>query len=167
MDCSAPRKALRDRQPHALHTGRKSLSQQLDCSAGRTPVGAAGNHLENTNLSPKRLSKTWAVMAYAKTCLPCRSCRGKWCTPASPTFQPHGSSVRSRSIRRALCQHTSLLQQPLPPLAPAGFSMRNPDVVCTTLAATRCCLTAQEALPGHLPAAGCGEALCTADKTLG
>ncbi|XP_064014220.1 pro-interleukin-16 isoform X2 [Pogoniulus pusillus] len=38
MDCSAPRKAIRDRQPHALHTGHKSLSQQLDCSAGRTPA---------------------------------------------------------------------------------------------------------------------------------
>ncbi|XP_068266609.1 pro-interleukin-16 isoform X2 [Nyctibius grandis] len=38
MDCTAPRKAVpfRDRQPHALHTGRKSLSQQLDCSGGRT-----------------------------------------------------------------------------------------------------------------------------------
>ncbi|NXN19210.1 IL16 protein, partial [Indicator maculatus] len=38
MDCSAPRKAPRDRQPHALHTSRKSLSQQLDCSAGRAPA---------------------------------------------------------------------------------------------------------------------------------
>ncbi|XP_074736208.1 pro-interleukin-16 [Strix uralensis] len=38
MDCTTPRKAVpfRDRQPHALHTGRKSLSQQLDCSGGRT-----------------------------------------------------------------------------------------------------------------------------------
>ncbi|NXP75748.1 IL16 protein, partial [Ramphastos sulfuratus] len=38
IDCSAPRKALQDRQPHALHTGCKSLSQQLDCSAGRAPA---------------------------------------------------------------------------------------------------------------------------------
>ncbi|KFZ50063.1 Pro-interleukin-16, partial [Antrostomus carolinensis] len=40
MDCTAPRKALpfRDRQPHALHTSLKSLSQQLDCSGGRTPA---------------------------------------------------------------------------------------------------------------------------------
>ncbi|NXK46728.1 IL16 protein, partial [Chauna torquata] len=40
MDCTAPRKAMpfRDRQPHALHTSRKSLSQQLDCSGGRTPA---------------------------------------------------------------------------------------------------------------------------------
>ncbi|XP_035191225.1 pro-interleukin-16 isoform X4 [Oxyura jamaicensis] len=39
-DCTAPRKAVpfRDRQPHALHTSRKSLSQQLDCSGGRTPA---------------------------------------------------------------------------------------------------------------------------------
>ncbi|NWU59265.1 IL16 protein, partial [Dromas ardeola] len=39
-DCVAPRKAVpfRDRQPHALHTSRKSLSQQLDCSGGRTPA---------------------------------------------------------------------------------------------------------------------------------
>ncbi|NWW45240.1 IL16 protein, partial [Pedionomus torquatus] len=29
---------FRDRQPHALHTSRKSLSQQLDCSGGRTPA---------------------------------------------------------------------------------------------------------------------------------
>uniref|UniRef100_A0A8D0EJY5 PDZ domain-containing protein n=1 Tax=Strix occidentalis caurina TaxID=311401 RepID=A0A8D0EJY5_STROC len=38
MDCTTPRKAVpfRDRQPHALHTSRKSLSQQLDCSGGRT-----------------------------------------------------------------------------------------------------------------------------------
>ncbi|NXL87888.1 IL16 protein, partial [Alectura lathami] len=38
MDCTAPRKAVpfRDRQPHTLHSSRKSLSQQLDCSAGRT-----------------------------------------------------------------------------------------------------------------------------------
>ncbi|KAM9637768.1 pro-interleukin-16 [Morphnus guianensis] len=38
MDCTAPQKAVpfRDRQPHALHTSRKSLSQQLDCSGGRT-----------------------------------------------------------------------------------------------------------------------------------
>ncbi|KFV05551.1 Pro-interleukin-16, partial [Pterocles gutturalis] len=38
MDCTAPRRAVpfRDRQPHALHTSRKSLSQQLDCSGGRT-----------------------------------------------------------------------------------------------------------------------------------
>ncbi|NXI52051.1 IL16 protein, partial [Chloroceryle aenea] len=40
MDSTAARKAVpcRDRQPHALHTGRKSLSQQLDCSGGRTPA---------------------------------------------------------------------------------------------------------------------------------
>ncbi|KAM6245639.1 pro-interleukin-16 [Spheniscus humboldti] len=40
MDCAVPRKAVpfRDRQPHALHTSRKSLSQQLDCSGGRTPA---------------------------------------------------------------------------------------------------------------------------------
>ncbi|XP_067999558.1 pro-interleukin-16 isoform X3 [Melanerpes formicivorus] len=38
MDCSAPRKAPRDQQPHALHTSRKSLSQQLDCSTGRAPA---------------------------------------------------------------------------------------------------------------------------------
>ncbi|XP_075016041.1 pro-interleukin-16 isoform X2 [Calonectris borealis] len=40
MDCVAPRKAVpfRDRQPHALHTNCKSLSQQLDCSGGRTPA---------------------------------------------------------------------------------------------------------------------------------
>ncbi|NXX61267.1 IL16 protein, partial [Scopus umbretta] len=40
MDCTAPRKAMpfRDRQPHTLHTSRKSLSQQLDCSGGRTPA---------------------------------------------------------------------------------------------------------------------------------
>ncbi|NXS10648.1 IL16 protein, partial [Neodrepanis coruscans] len=40
MEGTAPQKAvpLRDRQPHTLHTGRKSLSQQLDCSAGRAPV---------------------------------------------------------------------------------------------------------------------------------
>ncbi|XP_038040664.2 pro-interleukin-16 isoform X6 [Anas platyrhynchos] len=39
-DCTTPRKAVpfRDRQPHALHTSRKSLSQQLDCSGGRTPA---------------------------------------------------------------------------------------------------------------------------------
>ncbi|PKU45487.1 pro-interleukin-16 [Limosa lapponica baueri] len=39
VECTAPRKAVpfRDRQPHALHTGRKSLSQQLDCSGGRMP----------------------------------------------------------------------------------------------------------------------------------
>ncbi|XP_075569921.1 pro-interleukin-16 isoform X2 [Pelecanus crispus] len=40
MDCAAPRKAVpfRDRQPHTLHTSRKSLSQQLDCSGGRMPA---------------------------------------------------------------------------------------------------------------------------------
>ncbi|XP_010010414.1 PREDICTED: pro-interleukin-16 [Nestor notabilis] len=40
MDCTTPRKAVpfRDRQPHALHTSRKSLSQQLDFSGGRTPA---------------------------------------------------------------------------------------------------------------------------------
>ncbi|NXG79409.1 IL16 protein, partial [Baryphthengus martii] len=40
MDGTAPRKAVpcRDRQPHALHTSRKSLSQQLDCSGGRNPA---------------------------------------------------------------------------------------------------------------------------------
>ncbi|XP_075288109.1 pro-interleukin-16 isoform X4 [Opisthocomus hoazin] len=40
MNSAAPRRALpfRDRQPHALHTSRKSLSQQLDCSGGRTPA---------------------------------------------------------------------------------------------------------------------------------
>uniref|UniRef100_A0A8C3J134 Pro-interleukin-16 n=1 Tax=Calidris pygmaea TaxID=425635 RepID=A0A8C3J134_9CHAR len=39
-ECTAPRKAVpfRDRQPHALHTSRKSLSQQLDCSGGRIPA---------------------------------------------------------------------------------------------------------------------------------
>ncbi|NWH86925.1 IL16 protein, partial [Aegithalos caudatus] len=30
--------ALRDRQPHALQASRKSLSQQLDCPAGRAPA---------------------------------------------------------------------------------------------------------------------------------
>ncbi|NXB04413.1 IL16 protein, partial [Cnemophilus loriae] len=36
----APRRAvpLRDRQPHALHASRKSLSQQLDCPAARAPA---------------------------------------------------------------------------------------------------------------------------------
>ncbi|XP_071610481.1 pro-interleukin-16 isoform X3 [Heliangelus exortis] len=40
MDCAAPPKAaaFRDRQTPALHTGRKSLSQQLDSSGGRTPA---------------------------------------------------------------------------------------------------------------------------------
>ncbi|NWW92677.1 IL16 protein, partial [Rhynochetos jubatus] len=40
MDGAAPRKAMpfRDRQPHTLHISRKSLSQQLDCSGGRTPA---------------------------------------------------------------------------------------------------------------------------------
>ncbi|NXT73989.1 IL16 protein, partial [Zapornia atra] len=40
MDSMAPRRAVpfRDGQPHALHTSRKSLSQQLDCSGGRTPA---------------------------------------------------------------------------------------------------------------------------------
>ncbi|XP_074956617.1 pro-interleukin-16 [Phalacrocorax aristotelis] len=40
MDCAAPRKAVpfRDRQPNALHTSCKSLSQQLDCSGGRNPA---------------------------------------------------------------------------------------------------------------------------------
>ncbi|NXY43569.1 IL16 protein, partial [Ceuthmochares aereus] len=40
VDCTAPRKAVpfRERQPHTLHTSRKSLSQQLDCSGGRTPA---------------------------------------------------------------------------------------------------------------------------------
>ncbi|NWS98521.1 IL16 protein, partial [Mionectes macconnelli] len=40
VESTAPRRAvpLRDRQPHALHTSRKSLSQQLDCSAGRAPA---------------------------------------------------------------------------------------------------------------------------------
>lgn len=48
-DCTTPRKAVpfRDRQPHTLHTSRKSLSQQLDCSGGRTPVSTTGNHLKN------------------------------------------------------------------------------------------------------------------------
>ncbi|NXQ66374.1 IL16 protein, partial [Quiscalus mexicanus] len=36
----APRRAgpLRERPPHGLHAGRKSLSQQLDCPAGRAPA---------------------------------------------------------------------------------------------------------------------------------
>ncbi|NWR58303.1 IL16 protein, partial [Bucorvus abyssinicus] len=40
MDCTAPRKAMpfRDRQPHTLHSSRKSLSQQLDCPGRRTPA---------------------------------------------------------------------------------------------------------------------------------
>ncbi|XP_069722628.1 pro-interleukin-16 isoform X2 [Phaenicophaeus curvirostris] len=40
VDCTAPRKAVpfKERQPHTLHTSRKSLSQQLDCSGGRTPA---------------------------------------------------------------------------------------------------------------------------------
>ncbi|NXY87372.1 IL16 protein, partial [Alcedo cyanopectus] len=39
MDSSTPRKATAcNRQPQALHTGRKSLSQQLDCTGGRTPA---------------------------------------------------------------------------------------------------------------------------------
>ncbi|NXH99680.1 IL16 protein, partial [Pachycephala philippinensis] len=40
VEVPAPRRAvpLRDRQPHALHAGRKSLSQQLDCPAGRAPA---------------------------------------------------------------------------------------------------------------------------------
>uniref|UniRef100_A0A8B9P0T6 PDZ domain-containing protein n=1 Tax=Apteryx owenii TaxID=8824 RepID=A0A8B9P0T6_APTOW len=40
-DGAAPRRGagpLRDRQPPALATGRKSLSQQLDCAAGRAPA---------------------------------------------------------------------------------------------------------------------------------
>ncbi|NXP99298.1 IL16 protein, partial [Vidua macroura] len=40
VEVPAPRRAapLRDRQPHALHASRKSLSQQLDCPAGRAPA---------------------------------------------------------------------------------------------------------------------------------
>ncbi|NXC45110.1 IL16 protein, partial [Penelope pileata] len=40
MDCTAPQRAVpfRERQPHALHSSRKSLSQQLDCSGGKTPA---------------------------------------------------------------------------------------------------------------------------------
>ncbi|KFO85572.1 Pro-interleukin-16, partial [Buceros rhinoceros silvestris] len=40
MDGTAPRKAMpfRDRQPHTLHSSRKSLSQQLDCPGRRTPA---------------------------------------------------------------------------------------------------------------------------------
>ncbi|NXC33951.1 IL16 protein, partial [Campylorhamphus procurvoides] len=40
VESSAPPRAvrLRDRQPHALHNSRKSLSQQLDCPAGRAPA---------------------------------------------------------------------------------------------------------------------------------
>ncbi|NWI70273.1 IL16 protein, partial [Todus mexicanus] len=40
VDNVAPRRAMPcgDRQPHALHTSRKSLSQQLDCSGGRAPA---------------------------------------------------------------------------------------------------------------------------------
>ncbi|NXU82901.1 IL16 protein, partial [Xiphorhynchus elegans] len=40
VESSAPPRAvpLRDRQPHTLHTSRKSLSQQLDCPAGRAPA---------------------------------------------------------------------------------------------------------------------------------
>ncbi|XP_027648379.2 pro-interleukin-16 [Falco peregrinus] len=40
MDCAAPGRAVpfRDRQPHTLHTSRKSLSQQLDCSGGKAPA---------------------------------------------------------------------------------------------------------------------------------
>ncbi|XP_068059885.1 pro-interleukin-16 isoform X1 [Anomalospiza imberbis] len=40
LEGPAPRRAapLRDRQPHALHASRKSLSQQLDCPAGRAPA---------------------------------------------------------------------------------------------------------------------------------
>ncbi|NXW92746.1 IL16 protein, partial [Alopecoenas beccarii] len=40
MDCTAPRTTVpfRDRQPHALHSSRKSLSQQLECSGGRVPA---------------------------------------------------------------------------------------------------------------------------------
>ncbi|NXM78580.1 IL16 protein, partial [Serilophus lunatus] len=39
-ECTAPRRAvpLRHQQPHTLHTGHKSLSQQLDCFAGRAPA---------------------------------------------------------------------------------------------------------------------------------
>ncbi|XP_061855659.1 pro-interleukin-16 isoform X1 [Colius striatus] len=40
MDCAGLQKAIpfRDRQPHMLHTSRKSLSQQLDCSGRKTPA---------------------------------------------------------------------------------------------------------------------------------
>ncbi|KAM8997011.1 pro-interleukin-16 isoform 2-T4 [Ara ararauna] len=40
MDCTMPQKTMpfRERQPHALHTSHKSLSQQLDFSGGRTPA---------------------------------------------------------------------------------------------------------------------------------
>ncbi|NXH82785.1 IL16 protein, partial [Edolisoma coerulescens] len=40
VEGAAPQRAvpLRDRLPHALHASRKSLSQQLDCPAGRAPA---------------------------------------------------------------------------------------------------------------------------------
>ncbi|XP_074863166.1 pro-interleukin-16 [Carettochelys insculpta] len=40
IDCPGTKKstAYRDRQPHCLHSNRKSLSQQLDCSVGRGPA---------------------------------------------------------------------------------------------------------------------------------
>ncbi|XP_071424261.1 pro-interleukin-16 [Pithys albifrons albifrons] len=55
VECTAPRRAvpLRDRQPHALHTGRKSLSQQLDCSAGRAPaISRPSRSLSTAQLVP-------------------------------------------------------------------------------------------------------------------
>ncbi|XP_068813892.1 pro-interleukin-16 isoform X2 [Struthio camelus] len=53
-DGAAPRGAgpLRDRQPPALATGRKSLSQQLDCPAGRTPaISRASRSLSTAQLT--------------------------------------------------------------------------------------------------------------------
>lgn len=80
MDCTAPRKAVpfRERQPHALHTNRKSLSQQLDCSGGRTPVSAMGNHLKNRKTKTEDLWLTLETSLAIKIYLPLRPKQGKW-----------------------------------------------------------------------------------------
>ncbi|NWV92485.1 IL16 protein, partial [Machaerirhynchus nigripectus] len=62
----APRRAvpLRDRQPHALHAGRKSLSQQLDCPAGRAPaISRPSRSLSTAQLVPTSCGSQASVIS--------------------------------------------------------------------------------------------------------
>ncbi|NXC55118.1 IL16 protein, partial [Aleadryas rufinucha] len=110
----APRRAapLRDRLPHALHASRKSLSQQLDCPAGRAPVSAAGATSKTHSTIPSRA--LW--MTVADTVLP---------GPISPSgpARDHGHSAPSAfHPQHLLCEEQERLRASKTPISPGSPS---------------------------------------------
>lgn len=116
----APRGAapLRARQPPSLQASRKSLSQQLDCPAGRAPVSAAGITDKQTQRWPRQGSR--------HRLLPGPVCpagsAGAMVTLPPLLSAPNTAPVRGEGAGKAPCQQTHI-SPGSPSHCPAGFTV--------------------------------------------